>query len=356
MADNSFSALIGQPPSAEDGISSRPLSVKDRFADILTGLGMENKEAYKIVNRVDDNVLGNLFGGVVGTIGFGAVDAFKAGVGQTQRAIESQPISPEEVTNTALNFGLFGSLLKRPGTIGMGGRPPTKPPGSEGKIVDFKTGKELQASEAGIRPAINALDDVIAEQGPPPIRLGETFTSPADKYAPKGRVANHYLQDESGFTVGSLTVDSLKNGVLEISIDKRMGKPLTKEKIQFLVMQLQETYPEAHSIRGIRGFDPYEGKHKKVVEMKLEDIINPPRGKGEKKLGEVIEGPLELTKQMSDQAKWLEIQKQQPNLYVRKYKDGGLQIVQGGDLLSPTFKTANEMETWAAENLGKGEK
>ena len=123
MADGSFHDLLGVSSTPEQSVRSRPLSVRDRFADLLMGLDMPPKEAYAVLDKIGDSPFGAL------VEGFGAISP--SGISETGAKIREQHEEPsifDTPTEKATKFGenrlkdlVFGVGLAAGGSGAGGG-------------------------------------------------------------------------------------------------------------------------------------------------------------------------------------------------------------------------------------------
>ena len=361
MADDSFSSLIGPPSTPVEGVESRQLSLRDHAADVISSFGISEKAAYSLVDKLEDNPLSDLIGSLK-QLTPGGLDETFARRKETQ--VESSIFDTSEEAAAKFLGNRANDTLSAIGLASAVGGGGWKGPISKGivRLQDIIRRKSMTEAEkfadATTKQKANQhLGDLIGKAKKPtpeasvdfseslaaaeqvhkerPFSLGEQIQGPFNKYM--GADQSFYLKNESGMAVGSVSIDSLKDGVAEISINKSMGKPLTKDALFGVLRDLIDEHPNITKFVGKRGFDPSAGTSKKVMEIDAKKVLG------------LQDDELELTKQMADQASWIQIQKDQ-KLHVKKYSDG-LRIARGGELISPKFKTSDELEGWAAENL-----
>ena len=340
MADGSFHDLLGVSSTPEQSVRSRPLSSRDRFADLLISLDMPPKEAYAVLDKIGDSPFGAL------VEGFGAISP--SGISETGAKIREQHEEPsifDTPTEKATKFGenrlkdlVFGAGLAAGGSGAGGG----------GKVIFNKfmerlrkktlTDKELYqdaVTSQKIGKKVDMIDEVMKEEGF--VKKGTEETG--IKYVDTAKGTSKELFDKA---------------YQKQAVDKIRGK---SEKDADAI--LAGLYPlKSESGKGaplLDNLDDLERLKRRDAARRTIQRESFERGETDSLgLPKATKKPLLLTKEMKNQATFI-LNYQDAKLHVRPWKEEGLMSLYDNHnkRVSPYFEKSEDMYKWFSENYGK---
>src|SRR3990167_1089242 len=299
MADGSFHDLLGVSSTPEQSVRSRPLSSRDRFADLLISLDMPPKEAYAVLDKIGDSPFGAL------VEGFGAISP--SGISETGAKIREQHEEPSIFDTPTEKATKFGENRLKDLVFGVGLAAGGSGAGGGGKVIFNKfmerlrkktlTDKELYqdaVTSQKMGKKVDMIDEVMKEEGF--VKKGTEETG--IKYVDKAKGTSKELLDN---------LDDL---------ERLKRRDAARRTIQRESFERGET-----------------------------DSLGLPKA---------TKKPLLLTKEMKNQATFI-LNYQDAKLHVRPWKEKGLMSLYDNHnkRVSPYFEKSEDMYKWFSENYGK---
>lgn len=326
---NDFSSLMGT-----DTLQPRELTLRDRFADVFRGLGASDRSSYGFVNRIADSLPGQLISDTIGGFEQATPQGFSDLISRTKA--QQQEVSLFDTQEERLKKRLSNVATSGMAAVGFG-LGLTGGGGAGKKIVSLTDELVKQALK---EEGKNAVKQSASKVGPR-VKLSLIENPPPTLAPPKGGFS--YKIEVEGQDAGHVIVNGIKDGVADVN--EVILRPEFEGKIgpagfRSLTRQFREANPEVSSLTGFR----VSGRRKDTpyadINIKLSS-----------------QEPLELTKKMENQAKFI-MNYKDAKLHVRPWRSNNTMSLYDnkGQRISPHFESSEDMYRWFAETYMKGEK